>query len=892
MNEYPIIRVSPWGVLDMNNFRLGLLFPGMFFLCALSLSVNADPCNPGDSDADPQACLEQLASGSFNPLAQDADRQDDEAQAASGDCRDASRRTSAEGFCFDAYFETAHDSQKIDMTVYVPDRFKLAAAANVSGSVSSATSAPKARQRPRCKGCKVQRRAPQSSDRARCRGCKVKYYGRRGVPFENTAASDGQSDLGFAPLIVHSHGFGGSKQANLEEPGAIVAEQAARDLWKAGYFVISFSQRGFGASKDANPVEGDIGMMDPMLEGYDVNEVVDWAIKHLRDGIYEFQFDEQNPQHISSVITASDWDTPSLLMGADLARLKREACAAPNADKDCSDPQLGSTGYSYGGGFQFTGTHVADNPTVAAGTNTPDAGGEPMYDHHWIQRWEAINPQGTWFDLRYSLSHHDVPKSAWISVMSGFALQGGQEVLPPTIAEGLAEATLPPNRVRGDLLTKFMVHSSVNYCDYAFKTRTKGVDIFQIQGLQDTLFNFNEGYNNAKCFQDSDAALDVRFLAVTGGHLLPAISPANYSGNTGMSIDEVVHCGYEPDGLTPKRYVVKDMIFDWYENKLRGGPEPDIPNVCIVQENLDESDLLQDDDFHPECGFRPAVANPNPHRYPKEGLVYDSLDDIIVGGTEGAAFTNVPLVTAKAGATSAFVCLHEAAGPELLAGIPTLTATACLEGGAAGSCSSTALTDPTYFAGIGVVRGAGDGSGDTCDAASPAVGLDSTTGLLDNLLPPALEPLTGPVTEGLSPLTNSDIELLHDQLIAIRNGVFPDKPGATDPGRNNTYTAALGEITTNDGTTTISFGCEPNDPDGCEGGRMAGVSARLEAGDQVGLYLFGCSPQYVASCDTTGEPLLISGEVKLPIVTGVPGTVPSNHPPGETTIYPNCNDGT
>ncbi len=725
----------------------------------------------------------------MNPLDEE-DKHQARAEA-SQECRDASRRTAAEGFCFDAFFNTAHDGTKIDMTVYVPGRAALAAAA----------------------------RTGQDRD-------------DDGLP---DPVDLGDSGLGYAPLLIHSHGFGGSKQANLEHADPFVGEQAARDLWRKGYFVISFSQRGFGESGD------EIGMMNPDLEGKDTNEVVDWAIKHLREGIYEFQFDAANPQHVSSVIDhgkdkkdkkdkkakkgRGDWARASLLMADNGMRVTR----------DNPDPALGGTGYSYGGGFQYTATHAAQ----AAGN----------------QRWDAINPQGTWLDLRYSLAQNDVPKTGWINIMTAFALDGSRRPLPPLLVQARAEADVL-NRITGETSETFLKHSSINYCDPVRGTSTRGVDVFHIQGLQDTLFNFNEGYENAVCA--SGGGNDVRFLAVTGGHLLPAISPANHSGNTGMSIDEVVHCGTDGAGR-PKRLKVKDLIVAWYEEKLRHqkGAADIVPDVCIVQENLDPSDHLADCDFHRQGGFDPVVPNFNKHRYAKEGVVYDSLDDVMVGG-ERKPFTAEIMMGPQG--TSAFVSLHTSAGNEVIAGIPTLK----LE-------VSPPHPDPVFFVGVGIRRGA-------AGPFNPAT--DRTGSVTNSVAGEIYSEFDRQQAEGGSGQRGTnDVELVHAQLTAIRSTVFPWE------GRSDPLGAQFGQVTINDGVTPIWFGCPPNVTE-CERGRMAGVSSRLMPGDEVGLYFFGSHVQYASHSGRAGGPALITGDVELPLMPA--GAPPVSVNPPQAQLDQQC----
>lgn len=65
------------------------------------------------------------------------------------------------------------------------------------------------------------------------------------------------------PLVLHSHGFGGSRQT---APTGLIGT-----LVDNGYYVISIDQRGFGEST------GPVRVMDPDAEGRDLVAILDWA---------------------------------------------------------------------------------------------------------------------------------------------------------------------------------------------------------------------------------------------------------------------------------------------------------------------------------------------------------------------------------------------------------------------------------------------------------------------------------------------------------------------------------------------------------------------------------------------------------------------------------------
>lgn len=80
-----------------------------------------------------------------------------------------------------------------------------------------------------------------------------------------------------APLVIHSHGFGVWRMTRPTSVygSLIMSGKAAKAAWKAGYWVISFDQRGFGRSG------GDVQLMDPDFEIKDAQAVIDWAVDNL-----------------------------------------------------------------------------------------------------------------------------------------------------------------------------------------------------------------------------------------------------------------------------------------------------------------------------------------------------------------------------------------------------------------------------------------------------------------------------------------------------------------------------------------------------------------------------------------------------------------------------------
>lgn len=80
-----------------------------------------------------------------------------------------------------------------------------------------------------------------------------------------------------APVIVSTHGFGTFRMPRpLSIYGTmVITGQASLAAWHAGYWVVSYDQRGFGDS------EGDVMLMSPEHEVRDVSAIIDWVEKSL-----------------------------------------------------------------------------------------------------------------------------------------------------------------------------------------------------------------------------------------------------------------------------------------------------------------------------------------------------------------------------------------------------------------------------------------------------------------------------------------------------------------------------------------------------------------------------------------------------------------------------------
>jgi pimeloyl-ACP methyl ester carboxylesterase len=415
------------------------------------------------------------------------------------------------------------------------------------------------------------------------------------------------------PSIIHAHGFGEARFADLENPNAFmvnrVTAQSLLELWHEGYWVISYDQRGFGAHLMWGPTtesaftDGEItclapddpnciDIMSPEREARDLVDVTDWMIANLREGF---------------TVTAANGGTTFNPPPANAPVLFAED--TPN------DPILGTIGLSYGGGFQTMGT-AADG--VINGGQT---------------RVNTIVPVTTWYDIRYSLAPNDIPKSGWIEFL--------------TVATSLGTITPSPT---GDLATmgiEALVLDNISDASYnTLYTRTPrsycenmgddsfAIDadlepaigngsipsnppsVFMIQGQRDLLFNYNEAIDLARCYESAGSD-DVRVLIQTDGHVLPAAQPPSYKGLTEIIyVDEVVYC--DSQGNTPLS--TRELISGWFREKLG----------------------VIDDTVSPlNANAMPAVCTTHfePQAAPISGNSFSSLSQITTGDASGGNYT-------------------------------------------------------------------------------------------------------------------------------------------------------------------------------------------------------------------------------------------------------------
>ncbi|WP_373184443.1 CocE/NonD family hydrolase [Halopseudomonas sp.] len=437
-----------------------------------------------------------------------------------------------------------------------------------------------------------------------------------------------------APLLMYSHGWGGSRSKDLSDGDSLT--EAARKAWESGYFVLSFDQRGFGESG------GQANSQDPDIEGRDIQALLDWAEGNL---------------------------------APHLAYLK-------------GDPLVGGIGLSYGGGFQLVGSSV-----------------DPRFD--------ALVPAMTWHELPYSLSPEGVPKTLWLSVLSGLARENQAPWLTQAYAESLSGTA---SEGAGERLSRNGLGA---YC----RPRTDGlgvprVDALFVQGVNDTLFNFNEAAWNYDCLRN--AGNDAYLFVTTGGHILPAVQDGSDGGtaNFGGFFNDM-QCG-------DSRYSIADLSYTFLDGKLRKLQRTiPIPRVCLTQDRV--QGVISDEvpkggmELHFNSGnllvgppsvdvvlnllrkLDPETLSEVLSRLSADTarLLTDALLGLVTIDSERVTSlltelveTQPPALLADLGTAPRFVPLYQATSDQILAGLPLADLT--IDGEAA--------LDPRMFVGLGIRR--------------------------------------------------------------------------------------------------------------------------------------------------------------------------------------------
>ncbi|MDC0662573.1 alpha/beta hydrolase [Marinobacter sp. SS21] len=329
------------------------------------------------------------------------------------------------------------------------------------------------------------------------------------------------------PLILQGHGFSGTRttEAGTDPLSPILP------LIEAGYTVISIDQRGHGESG------GTVRVMDPDYAGEDLVQIVDWAETHL--DFLKYRDD-------------------NLLLGA--------------------------VGGSYGGGFQYL-----------------------LYNVDPDHRMDAMVPQITWHDLTYSLNPGDVTKNYWLLFLAlvGDAGSGGSmdPLLRSSILDGLLQNRFPEpmldfvhyhspsyffDNERGlelldsgntqsyllDPITgRVPVTGDGRYIVKTARTNQYPVDVLMFQGMRDSLFPFNDAYENYLSMKKAGG--DVRLLTYPFSHhyLAPSAGLVQETlqslGFYGEALPEFATEGL--GALTDCGDInINDATVAWFDEKLLG----------------------------------------------------------------------------------------------------------------------------------------------------------------------------------------------------------------------------------------------------------------------------------------------------------------------------------
>lgn len=325
------------------------------------------------------------------------------------------------------------------------------------------------------------------------------------------------------PLVLHSHGYGGSRLTALDDDGVAESNdphfpslnELTSGLPFHGYAVISFDERGHGESTFDNG-GGNARVIDPEAETQDAIALLDWAYDHA-------------------------------------AQLQLQTEPGSGIPKDL---KVGSIGYSYGGGFQF-----------------PLAALDPRID--------TIIPNGTWHNLMYSLLPGDAVKQSFDALLCLLATTGGVTNTPVVATAcglmGIDNPNAGNIRTRADLAaagadpTNPAVNGNPTITTRAFTEQEivdlffgHGVGYFQnreqagqpwrageppfrqrpvpallLQGNRDVIFNLTEAYwNYAYYKQAADGSAAVRLISTEGGHMNPLAyqseGPANCGATKGV----------------------------------------------------------------------------------------------------------------------------------------------------------------------------------------------------------------------------------------------------------------------------------------------------------------------------------------------------------------------
>lgn len=348
------------------------------------------------------------------------------------------------------------------------------------------------------------------------------------------------------PVILQSHGFGGSRFNAAARPAANATSLYGRML-ATGYGMVSIDQRGHGDSG------GTIRVLDPDFEGKDLLQILDWMDENL------------------------DW-----------------------MEKRDGNAVLGATGGSYGGGYQHT-----------------------IYANDAKNRLDAIAPEITWYDLRYSLNPGKVFKSYWGTLLSAAGNAAGNQRkgnMDPVITQGLAEAQTT-GQIQPDKEAILYANSLVSYCEGKNPRGTlRRIDALYMQSARDTLFNLNDAKNLVSCVAQQGG--DVRFFNKINGH----------DSGTGEA------CG---------NMKKDDAILAWFDEKLKGETSKAsyIPKTCFTLDGSGSTDSVVVAGSIPVGGMNIPLPSGLTNFAAQEGNQQALSVPLFKVGDAGAVLAGVPTIS-------------------------------------------------------------------------------------------------------------------------------------------------------------------------------------------------------------------------------------------------------
>jgi ABC-2 type transport system ATP-binding protein len=261
------------------------------------------------------------------------------------------------------------------------------------------------------------------------------------------------------PLILHSHGFGGSRDTASSDSN--VAPYIA-----AGYGAISIDERGHGQST------GTIRVMDPDAEGQDLLAVIDWAEANLGWLAYGDSVDGSDSHNL---LLGS--------MGGSYGGMYRYLIhnIDPKRRLDAMTPEISPNNLNFS---LFPGTvpkTIWDLFLLTAGNAAGLQGGtavnfDPYITNNFASRLLAGTEGAGFEDFFYYHSNEYFCGSG-----RSVATNGG---------DGTSPSYSP--------------------------TRSSKVNVMFYQGVRDTLFNLSDGIANYECALKEGG--DVRFLSYQSGH--------------------------------------------------------------------------------------------------------------------------------------------------------------------------------------------------------------------------------------------------------------------------------------------------------------------------------------------------------------------------------------